>query len=216
MQSTILYLIRHGAIDETLKGRYIGSTDVHLSEKGKAALRELSDTVGYPYAERVFSGPLLRCTETCSLIYPNKEIKTVGALSECSFGEWEGKSATELAGDPAFGAWLQNSDKTPPPGGETGKQFATRICKGFERLVEDVVSSGCKTAALITHGGVIMTLLSVYGIPHAESYRWRMDNGYGCAVRITPMLWMRDRVMEVYDTVPESLTATDKEEGDVR
>ena len=212
MQSTIFYFIRHGSIDETLKGRYIGSTDVRLSDKGKASLTALHSTVGYPAAERIYSSPLLRCTETCSLIYPGREIKTVGALRECDFGQWEGKSATELAGDPAFAAWLQNSDKTPPPGGESGKEFAGRICRGFERIVEEVVSSGYKTAAIVTHGGVIMTLLSVYGLPHAESYRWRMDNGYGFAARVTPMLWMRDRVMEVYDTVPESLSPKPREQ----
>ena len=47
-----------------------------------------------------------------------------------------------------------------------------------------------------------MTILAMFGLPQAESYRWRMDNGYGFAVRVTPMLWMRDRVMEVFDTVP--------------
>ena len=38
MQSYIIYFIRHGAVDETLRGKYIGSTDVHLSEKGKKAI----------------------------------------------------------------------------------------------------------------------------------------------------------------------------------
>ncbi len=202
MQSYTLYFIRHGAIEETLKGRYIGSTDARLSEKGKRSLKQISEQFGYPYAEKIYSGPLSRCIESCSIIYPSREIKTVGSLSECSFGEWEGKSASELAGDPAFALWLQNSDKTPPPGGESGKQFASRVCKGFERIVEDIISSGTKTAAIVTHGGVIMTILSVFGLPQAESYRWRMDNGYGFAARITPMLWMRDRVIEVFDTVP--------------
>ncbi len=202
MQSYTIYFIRHGAVDETLKGRYIGSTDAHLSEKGKKALRQTADLFGYPYPEKVYSSPLSRCIETCSVIYPKHEISTVGALSECDFGDWEGKSAVELAGNPAFAMWLQNSDKTPPPNGESGADFAKRICKGFERLVENIAAEGIHTAALITHGGVIMTLLSVYGIPQAESYKWRMDNGYGFAARITPSLWMRDRVMEVFDTVP--------------
>ena len=162
MQSYTLYFIRHGAIEETLKGRYIGSTDARLSEKGKRSLKQISEQFGYPYAEKIYSGPLSRCIESCSIIYPSREIKTVGSLSECSFGEWEGKSASELAGDPAFALWLQNSDKTPPPGGESGKQFASRVCKGFERIVEDIISSGTKTAAIVTHGGVIMTILSVF------------------------------------------------------
>ncbi len=212
MQSYILYFIRHGAVAETLRGHYIGSTDVHLSEKGKSDLHRLAEGIGYPYAEQIYSSPLQRCVETCSIIYPSREIRTVGALSECSFGDWEGKSALELAGDPAFADWLQNSDKTPPLNGESGKQFASRVCKGFERLVEEIAASGARTAAIVTHGGVIMTLLSVYGLPQAESYRWRMDNGYGYAARITPMLWMRDRVMEVYDTIPETLAGQPSEQ----
>ena len=202
MQSYTVYFIRHGAVEETLKGRYIGSTDVSLSEKGRNSLKRISEEGGYPYAERIYSSPLSRCVESCGIIYPGREIKTVGDLSECSFGDWEGKSAVELASVPEFASWLQNSDKTPPPGGESGKAFASRVCRGFERIVEELASSGAKTAAIITHGGVIMTLLSVYGLPQAESYRWRMDNGYGFAARITPFLWMRDRVMEVFDTVP--------------
>ncbi len=202
MQSYTIYLIRHGATDETLRGKYIGSTDVSLSKKGREALIEIKENIGYPYVEKVFSSPLARCVESCELIYPDKDIKTINALRECSFGDWEGKSAAELAGDANFALWLQNSDKTPPPGGESGKEFASRVCRGFERLVEELSADNTKTAAIVTHGGVIMTILAMYGLPQAESYRWRMDNGYGFAVRITPMLWMRDRVIEVFDTVP--------------
>ena len=39
MKSYVIHFIRHGAIDETLSGKYIGTTDVSLSDKGKAALR---------------------------------------------------------------------------------------------------------------------------------------------------------------------------------
>ena len=131
MQSYKIYFIRHGAVEDTLKGKYIGRTDVHLSEKGKNSLKDIDERFGYPYAEKIYSSPLSRCTETCSVIYPEREIKTIGALSECDFGDWEGKTASELAGDAKFALWLQNSDKTPPPNGESGKEFASRVCRGF-------------------------------------------------------------------------------------
>ena len=41
MKSYVIHFIRHGAIDETLSGKYIGSTDVPLSDKGREALRKL-------------------------------------------------------------------------------------------------------------------------------------------------------------------------------
>lgn len=211
MQSYTIYLIRHGAVDETNRGRYIGRTDVHLSDKGRENLCQISEQFGYPYAERIYAAPLQRCTESCALIYPDREVELLPALTECDFGEWEGKTAVELAGEPAFADWLKNSDKTPPPGGESGKEFASRVCRGFERLVEKLAADNVKTAAVVTHGGVIMTLLAMFGIPQAESYRWRMDNGYGFAVRVTPMLWMRDRVVEVFDTVPFAPKAPEQE-----
>lgn len=65
-----------------------------------------------------------------------------------------------------------------------------------------MMTSGISSATIVTHGGVIMTLLAVYGLPQAHSYDWRMDCGYGYATRITPGLWMRDKVIEVYNTIP--------------
>lgn len=204
MKSYNIHFIRHGAIDETLKGKYIGSTDVHLSEKGKQLLYKTDKENGYPYAEKIYTSPLIRCIETCSVIYPKREIQTVGALSECDFGDWEGMTANELSKNPKFAEWLQNSDKTPPPNGESGKEFTKRICKGFESIVNEIITNGITNVSIITHGGVIMTLLAVYGLPQAPAHQWRMDNGYGFSARITPVLWMRDKVMEVYDTVPKA------------
>lgn len=41
MKSYIIHFIRHGSIDETLSGKYIGTTDVPLSDKGKQNLENL-------------------------------------------------------------------------------------------------------------------------------------------------------------------------------
>ncbi len=202
MQSYVINLIRHGAVDETLKGKYIGTTDVSLSKKGREDLVLIKETIGYPKPQKLYSSPLLRCTQSCEILFPEMDINMISNFSECDFGEWEGKSAAELASDPRFGQWLQNSDQTPPPGGESGKTFASRIGRGFEHLVETMSAEGTTHAAVVTHGGVIMTILAMYGLPQAPSYQWRMDNGYGFSVRVNPFLWMRERVVEVFDTCP--------------
>ena len=202
MQSYVIHLIRHGAVDETLKGRYIVSTDVDLSKTGRENLVLIRETAGYPTVQKVYSSPLQRCLQSCEIIFPGMDINNISNFSECDFGDWEGKSAQELAGNPLFGQWLQNSDKTPPPGGESGKAFASRVGRGFERLVEKMSAEGITEAGVVTHGGVIMTILAMYGLPQAPSYQWRMDNGYGFSVRVNPFLWMREKVVEVYDTCP--------------
>ena len=48
-----------------------------------------------------------------------------------------------------------------------------------------------------------MTLLAVYGLPQAKPFEWTMDNGCGYSLRVTPMLWQRDKVCEVSGLVPE-------------
>ena len=60
MHSYTIYFIRHGAIEETLKGKYIGNTDAKLSKKGKEAILEIKENFGYPKAEIIFSSPLSR------------------------------------------------------------------------------------------------------------------------------------------------------------
>ena len=204
MKSYQINFIRHGQTEANLQGAYIGVTDVHLSPKGREQLLKISDEQGYPRTEMLISSLLSRCLETCDAIFPSQNVTLNGAFSECNFGDWEGKTATQLAGEPKFAEWLSNSEKTPPPNGESGADFTRRVCRGFERLVNSMMTSGISSATIVTHGGVIMTLLAVYGLPQAHSYDWRMDCGYGYATRITPGLWMRDKVIEVYNTIPYS------------
>lgn len=202
MQSYLIHFIRHGDIDETLKGKYIGTTDVPLSDKGKSNLKEYDHKFIYPGTAVVFTSPLKRCTETAKILYPALTPLVIEQLSECCFGEWENKSAEELKNDPDFEKWLAGSNEVKPPRGESGADFTRRICLVFEQIVEGLMKTGNTEAVVVTHGGVIMTLLSVYGLPQAKPFDWIMDNGFGYSVRINPMLWQRDKVCEVYRKIP--------------
>lgn len=202
MKSYVIHFIRHGAIDETLSGKYIGTTDAELSDKGKAALRKLDYECKYPYTKVVFSSPLKRCTQTCKILYPDINPLVIANLSECNFGEWEGKTADELKDDPDFQKWLAGDNTVKPPRGESNADFVRRICRMFESIVEGLMKTGTTESVIVTHGGVIMTLLAVYGLPQAKPFEWTMDSGCGYSLRITPMLWQRDKVAEVYQQIP--------------
>lgn len=202
MKTYQIHFIRHGMTAENLSGAYIGRTDVPLSKEGMDKLKEYDEALEYPGTPILYSSPLLRCIQTCNIIYPALKPIVVDGLTECDFGAWEGKTASELAGDELFTQWLANSRDIAPPNGESGGNFTKRICLTFEKLVSDLIKSGETTAVIVTHGVVITTLLSVYGLPQAESYRWQMDNGFGYSVRIIPSMWMRDKVAEVYDRIP--------------
>ena len=202
MKSYVIHFIRHGAVDETLSGKYIGTTDPPLSDKGRAALRRLDFEMRYPGAQALFTSPLKRCTETCKILYPNLKPLVIANLSECNFGEWEGKTADELKDDADFRKWLAGDNTVKPPRGESNADFVRRICKMFESIVEGLMKTGTTESVIVTHGGVIMTLLAVYGLPQAKPFEWTMDNGFGYSVRVTPMLWQRGKVVEVFDKIP--------------
>lgn len=202
MKSYYIHLIRHGAISPTLMGRYIGVTDVALSEEGKKDIQKLDSTMDYPYAKVVFTSPLKRCVETARLIYPNIEPLVIDQLSEYHFGEWENRSADELKGNENFTKWLAGDNSVKPPRGESNSDFTRRICIMFESIVDGLIKTGNTDAAIITHGGVMNTLLAVYGLPQAKPFDWACDNGYGYSLRVTPALWMRDKVAEVYQQIP--------------
>lgn len=203
MKSYYIHFIRHGAVSQTLQGRYIGVTDVPLSDKGKTELRRLDATMSYPYAKVVFTSPLKRCTQTARIIYPAITPLVIDHLSEYHFGEWENCTADELRDDELFKRWLAGDSSAKPPRGESNADFTRRVCLIFENIVEGLLKTGTTDAVIITHGGVMNTLLSVYGIPQAKPFDWACDNGYGYSLRITPMLWQRDKVAEIFDRIPK-------------
>ena len=97
MKTYQIHLIRHGLTDENEKGKYIGSTDVPLSQKGIKLLKKYSEEYDYPGAPIVYSSPLQRCVQTAGILYPAITPKIIGGLAECSFGDWEGKTGADLA-----------------------------------------------------------------------------------------------------------------------
>ena len=212
MKSYVIHLVRHGLSEGNLKGQYIGSTDSPLSEQGAREIRRLKKNGRYPAAQRYYSSPLSRCTETLAILHPKAKPILIDDFRESSFGEWEGKTAKELEGDPNFRKWMRG-EAAEIPGGENGGHFMARVCAAFENLVEDLMKSGETSAFIVTHGGVIMTILSAYGLPRAKFYDWMTDNGRGYSMRITPGLWMRSQVAEVFEKLPvgsESSAAVDE------
>lgn len=203
MKSYTIHLIRHGVSEGNLKRQYIGSTDSPLSEQGAAEIRAKDEAGAYPGAGLFFSSPMRRCRETMDLIYPGVNVEIIDDFRECDFGEWEGKTTEELAENPLFTKWIERGGVSDPPGGESGGAFQQRTCLAFEQLVERMLRDGKKTVAVgVVHGGTIMSILSAYGLPRAKFYDWMTEPGTGYSLRITPGLWMRDMVVEVYDTIP--------------
>ncbi len=202
MKSYTIHLLRHGAAEEIKQGAYIGTKDVPLSELGVRELKYLTASCVYPQAPVLFTSPLKRCLSTCELVYPHLKPIVIDDLRECSFGEWEGLTADDLKNNNDFKSWLAGEEGAAPPKGESGAEFTRRVCAAFESIVNGLIKTGNTESIMVTHGGVIMTILAVYGLPQAKPFDWAMEDGCGYSVRVTPSLWSRDKVMEVYAQAP--------------
>lgn len=202
MKSYTIHFIRNAASTENLEGRYVGHTDVPAAVQSVKQLVELKNSMVYPPVEAVFSSPLIRCVKTAEVFYPDNTVIPIDGLIECNFGAFENKTAEELKKQPLFPRWLAGERGVAPPFGESNEAFASRVCTTFEKVCEGLMKTGTHSAAIVTHGGVIMALLAAYGIPELPMHEWLCPNGCGFSVRIDASLWMRAKKFEVFSEFP--------------
>lgn len=147
-----IYLIRHGKTAGNLEKRYIGITDEPLCNEGISELKNRN----YPDCELVISSPMRRCIETAKIIYPGKKTVICGDLSECDFGEFEGKNYLELAENAGYQKWIDSGGVLPFPNGESPEGFKERSVRGFEKMLEKFADKS--SAAFVVHGGTVMAI----------------------------------------------------------
>lgn len=203
MKTYKIHLIRHAMTSESQEGKYIGHTDVPLSEAGVAQLESMKEEYIYPVADVVFSSPLSRCTDTARILYPEAQIVTIDELIEYNFGEFEGRTAEELhEKEELFDDWLRGERDVEPPFGESNADFAKRVCTAFAAIAEGVMKAGTEDTVIVTHGGVIMTIMAAFALPEASMHEWLTPNGCGYTLRLTPTLWMGGQKVEAIEEIP--------------
>ena len=205
MKSFTVYLFRHGLTKGNLNAQYIGHTDLPITTDSISALKSIKAKYHYPEVEAVFVSPLKRCIESAEIMFPKNNPLVINDLIEYNFGEFEECTAEDLKDNESFRLWLQGDINARPPYGESNAEFVQRICDSFEKVINGCIKAGCENIAIVSHAGVIMTILSCYGLPEAPMAHWQMDAGYGYKLRITPSLWMQANKIEVVDTAPQSL-----------
>lgn len=200
-----IHLIRTGATSGSSGKRYVGQSDIAVCEEGLEALYNLKDTRVYPRVDLVYSSPLQRCLQTAGILYDNNGLEVIEDLKDMNLGSFQGRTFHELQGDPYFMAWLDNSSKHAPPGGEDAAAFTRRIVGALNHIFFRMMEDKMANVAVVTHVGVIMTLLAAIGLPKAPLHHWAVDNGTGYTLRMTTQMWMRDGAAEVSAVVPEPL-----------
>lgn len=197
MRTFTLYLVRHGLTAGNILGQYIGKTDLPLAKQGIDTLTAYKNSGLYPAVGRVYCGGLKRCTESAAIIYPERTPVLVPELNECDFGEYEGRTPDEIKHRADYAEWLKGGYDARPPGGESYGEFSLRCIAGLERIVLDMFAGEYDSAALITHAGVIMSLLAGYGLPKARPGAYALNQGEGFGISLTAFLWSHGPAFEV-------------------
>lgn len=170
-----LTFIRHGLTTYNEQRRYIGSTDLPLSTRGRASIQQQQlqpNTI-------IITSDLRRSIETASILYPNEEITPLSSIREMDFGKWEGKTYDELKHNHAYRKWVTNPEKITPPGGESVQHFKKRTIKGMDEIIHIVEKNDVSKAIIVTHGGVIRQWLVEFAPVKKSFFEW--DVPIGCA-----------------------------------
>ncbi|MCA9513145.1 MAG: histidine phosphatase family protein [Myxococcota bacterium] len=151
-----LALVRHGETDGESSVRYHGSTDVALSDAGRAQMRAARRRLPDQGFDLAIASPLQRSWQATRILFPHAPIEIVEELREIDFGEWEGLTAEEIAAQdpPGFRHWQERSDDFAFPGGEHRAAFRARVSRGLAR----VAARGLHSVVGALHHGVIRAI----------------------------------------------------------
>jgi broad specificity phosphatase PhoE len=166
-----LYYIRHGETDWNVERRLQGQRDEPLNARGRRQASHCGDILRDLFAQRsrdpasfdYQSSPLKRARQTMELARAALGLAADGyrgepALSEISFGSWEGFTLAQLhARDPQRLAERERDKwRFLPPGGESYQMVAERMRAWYDGLAGDAV--------VVAHGGTARGLIASLGI----------------------------------------------------
>lgn len=149
-----LVLVRHGQAEGNSEHRFIGQTDVALTELGRRQAEAVGLRLRTADVTRVISSDLVRASDTAAAIaaVSGLEVETEPAIREIHNGEWAGLTPDEIAQVwPDLWTRYRGGEDVPRPGGERWADVRARSLGVLERLIAlDGIT------VVVSHGGPII------------------------------------------------------------
>lgn len=183
---TRFLLIRHGSTDAVGK-RLVGRAQgVALNEQGRMEASALAEHLRHTPLDAIYSSPIQRALETATAVAePHGLIPILrDALTEVEFGDWTGKSFTELGPLPEFRRFNAHRSGNRPPGGEHVLEVQARMVGEIERIAAERPHA---TIALVGHADPIRAVLGFYlGVPVDLLGRFEIATGSVSTLLVSP------------------------------
>ncbi len=160
MSKKTLYLLRHcrPALTDRQR-RFIGQTDLPLSEDGVIHAKALGQFFIDKDIETIYCSDLMRSYDTAKEIgiQNNIHVQVISAFKEINLGRWEGETFTEIARcyPDEFKARGQDIGYFRPPGGESFIDLSKRVLPIFEKIIRQ----DNKSVVIVGHAGVNRMIL---------------------------------------------------------
>jgi probable phosphomutase (TIGR03848 family) len=177
-------LLRHGRTEANASGTLAGRTSgVHLDDLGRSQAEAAAQRLAVvPLAELV-SSPLERCKETARAVAAHQSagyagsvgsagsvgaasgrarVHTDKALTECDYGDWQGRALRELARLALWKTVQTNPSAATFPGGESLAQMQARAVDAVRRRDAAVAAAHGPDAVwlAVSHGDVIKSVIA--------------------------------------------------------
>jgi probable phosphoglycerate mutase len=160
-------LLRHGETEFSLHDRFCGTIDADLTDAG----HRMAEAFAAGYGQRpmrwsaIYTSTRRRTIATAAPFAAEVGIAPVSdaRLDEISFGDWQGRSKTEIAcADPVrYRRWLEDPT-LGPPSGESVAEVAARAMAMF-RQIEEMNSQAPLggNVLLVAHKTILRVLISM-------------------------------------------------------
>ncbi|WP_210503754.1 histidine phosphatase family protein [Nocardioides xinjiangensis] len=160
-------LVRHGRSTANATGVLAGRlAGVHLDEAGVAQAVAVGERLAGVRLAAAVTSPLERCRETAREITSRQAAPlragTDKQLTECDYGEWQGRPLKELAKEKLWRTVQAQPSAATFPGGESMRAMQDRAVAAIRRHDARVASEHGDDAVwlAVSHGDVIKSVLA--------------------------------------------------------
>jgi probable phosphomutase (TIGR03848 family) len=185
-------LVRHGRTQANATGLLAGRTPgVGLDDTGVGQAEDAARRVAGVRLASIVTSPLQRCVETARALaaqHPDVEVLQEELLTECDYGEWQGRVLKELAEDALWAQVQAQPSAVTFPGGESMRAMQQRGVDAVRRHDERVAAEHGADAvwAAVSHGDVIKSVLADALGTHLDHFqRIRVDPASLSIIRYT-------------------------------
>lgn len=202
MKGYRISILRHGKTEANDNMTYIGKTDIPLSDKGREELQEMYDMHEYPKVQKVYVSPLSRAIQSAEILFPDREMAIVDELKEMDFGAFEGLKVGDLLELESYQKWIKGGLDACPPNGESLRNMMVRCFTALNRIILNMMDEGVTHAGVVTHSGILMNMMSCFGLPKMKPVEFACEPGEGYEIMVTAMMWQNGYTFEILGKIP--------------